>query len=86
MKLIGPAMTAQFRRDLVDSLRHDQHRPVGCLRQEIAQRPIQAPRQNHSLAVLRDERERAIDREYDGGIRGEQSAASGSKITGPEVL
>src|SRR5712664_514146 len=86
MELIGPAATAELGRDLIDPLGDDQYGAVHRFREEIAQRPLEAPRQDDAVALLGNERKGAVDREYALGIRGEQSAASRSKITGPEVL
>jgi hypothetical protein len=55
MKLVGPAMPAELCRDLIDPLGDQEHRPVGGLCEEIAQRPLQAPGQYHALAILGNE-------------------------------
>src|SRR6266404_2330440 len=86
VKLTAPAAARELRRDLVDPLGDDQDRAVGRLGEEIAQRPLEAPRQDYALAFLGHERERAVDREYAPGISGEQRAPSCREITGPEML
>src|SRR6266850_5750126 len=86
VKLIGPAAPAELGRDLVDPLGHDQDGAVGGLGEEIAQRPLETPRQDDALALLGDECKRAVDRQYAGGIGGEQGLARRNEITRPEVL
>src|SRR5712664_232089 len=86
MELIGPAAAAELGRDLIDPLGDDQYGAVHRFREEVAQRPLEAARQHYSVALLSDERERAVNLEDAVGIGSEQSAASRSKITGPEVL
>ena len=68
VKLIGPAAALEFGRDFIDPLRHDEHGAVDRFRQEVAERPLQAARENHALAFLRDKRERAVDSQNDGRI------------------
>ena len=81
MKLIRPAAAAQLGRDLVDPLRHDQNGASGGLCEEIAQRPLEAPRQYHSLPFLGDECERALNLEDAAGICCEQRAPGTIEVT-----
>ena len=56
MELILPPTPLQLGRDRIDPLGDDEHRTVRSLCEEIAQRPLEAPRQHDALAFLRDER------------------------------
>ena len=86
MELIAPTVPLQLGGDRVDPFGDDEHRSVGGLRQEIAQRPLQAARQDDALTFLRDECKRAVDAEHGFGIGREQSLACAREVTGPQVL
>ena len=86
MKLIGPPPPLELGANLIDSLGDDEHGAGGGLRQEIAQRPLQAAGQDDAIAVVRDERERAVDRQHAGWIRGEQRPVRTLEVTGPQML
>ena len=60
VELPRPTPPRQFGCNLIDTLGHDERRPVDRLGQEVAQRPVQAPRQHDALPVLRHQRERAV--------------------------
>ena len=86
MELVRPPATRQLGRDLVDPLGDDEHRSVHRLRQEVAHRPVEAPRQHDALPVLRHERERAVDRQHRADVVREQSAPRLVGVDRPEPL
>ena len=67
MELTEPSAALQFRRDLVDAFRYDQHGSVGGLGEKVAQRPVQASREQHAIPLLRYQRERPVN--LQGGTR-----------------
>jgi hypothetical protein len=86
MELSGPSTSRQFSGDLVDALGDDQHRPVDGLRQEVAQRPVEASGKEDALTVLSNEGERAVKVENFSGVTSEQRAPSLRFVDRPEAL
>jgi hypothetical protein len=77
----------ELRRDLVDALGDDQRRTFDRFGEEIPQGAIQAAREQHSFAILRDERERAVDVQHAVWIgREAESRASFGLAHRPESL
>src|SRR5262245_11257958 len=68
MELVGPSPARELARDLVDSLGDNQDGPVYCLREKVAEWPVQAAREQDTFSVLSDERERTVDRKHRVGV------------------
>ena len=73
MELIRVTFGLQEAVDAVDAVGDHQERSGGLLGQEVPQRPTQAAGQAHTLALARDERERAVDVEHCGRVVREQA-------------
>src|SRR5207247_2578875 len=86
VKLIGPPVTRELRRDLIDALRDDERGSVNGFGEKIAHRAIEAARKSDAFARVCDERERALNLEHDTRVRREQSASRLSFAHGPESL
>src|SRR6185437_231245 len=86
MKLVRPPAMLELSLDLVDSLGDDQHRTGGRFGEEVSQRPVEASGEHDALAVLRDERERAVEREDVAGLSGANALARRGFTHRPEAL
>src|SRR5262252_4122971 len=86
MELLRPSMPRELRADLVDALSHDENGTVHRFGEKISKRPVEAAREHHALAVLRDEGERAVYFQYGSRIRAKQPTSGVVVGRGPESL
>ena len=86
VELIGPPVTPELRRDLVDSLGNDQYWPIGGLRQKVSHRTVETSRQCDPLPILSNESKRAVDAQYSIDVTSEQPAPSFRFVDRPESL
>ena len=70
MELLGEPLTLQVPAQLVDPLRHDKIRSIGALREKVAHRSADRPRQAHDVSVLLHDRELPIDVAHPRGVAG----------------
>jgi|SRR6185295_5145907 len=86
MKLIGPAVPPQLGGNLVDALGDYQNGSVGGFCQEVSQRTVQAAGEQHSLAILGDDRKGSVDAENFTRVTSEQPASSLRFVDRPKPL
>ena len=72
--------------DLVDPLGDDEHRPVGLLGQEVAQRAVEAAGEADAVALARREREGAADAERLARVGGEEAPLGLGAVQAEEEL
>lgn len=80
VELISPSVTSELRCNLVDAIGNDQHRTIGGLCEKISHWTVETSRQQNALAILCEERERAVDIENCVGVAVEEATSSFSFI------
>ena len=70
MKLLAEPFTLQVAAQLVDPLGDDEIRSIGALREKVAHRSADRPRQTHDVSALLHDRELSIDAAHPRRVAG----------------